>query len=965
MYASACVLQALLALQTTDTYSLSAGATACSSLDLQQLFDKTLLHFELWLMKQLLPQLTPPAAVLSAVDACMTMLQSVAGRAAELAVAGVDVAPVEAAVAAARQQIQAVMGQRQLQAAAEFALPADASAAAGAWRLPTGVLPKILPPALQQQGLEAAREREKSNIASVEFVPQGQSLSELLPQLLQLLAKYGTGPSSSVQHALRTTERALFRRAAAVFVQPVLTGSDVAVLARVVDSYRVALTAFKDSLSAGTLSMLRAELSSREVLSGWVAYCLTHQAAAAEHPLVLQYGVALDWQDLRHLTLTDSAATHAALGVAIYLKSHNRSGQELFHLSKQSPSLQFAEVYAAADSSMCSMLAHHVQAAIQSKAARWVKTQAKQREAAQLRRDIASLESERSSCSSELSYETYRSLQHNLLDRRISDIDCTLSSKRSQLRAAQTPLSPIKEPLPRGQRLAWRWLFFLHMPGLLRHLERSSCLAQQLLLPKPVPCNIWEEVQVTGLHTSLVSYYNEQQADNRHHIPSRSYQGSDGGPGFASIRSADTVPDKVGPDHIDSCYSEEDDVWSPDSLAATMAWQGSNCSADAMPALAPGIYSNPFAVTDTMAIVESFTAQLPNSLSSLQWAIYQYGSIEATAADRGNNGLASQNTMPDGLRKSEYLALTALRSFPNRQLHRLCDYLRGRELPLEHPAVQLVVQQTVFHLGQLTATASSSSGSAVAQFWRTGWDAPGGVLAALCFELQQLADELDNKHRDQGCVLLLGQLAAYLSDWHAPCKQVARQFAAMTTCCADTQLQQQVDVLVSQGPDEAQLAELKAKQTKWRAMALLCFAAGPLDSADVGAMLRLMLLIKHGDVYQPDRATAAELAALRVRCHDVMARRLPQLINELLMQPGLLTNAAASILECLQQQPGGPPPPHLPWRRLTSSSSGGPVASYQAVGSDGHLYSINVLDGTLLFDGNPPGRLPNTVLQHR
>jgi hypothetical protein len=427
--------------------------------------------------------------------------------------------------------------------------------------------------------------------------------------------------------------------------------------------------------------------------------------------------------------------------------------------------------------------------------------------------------------------------------------------------------------------------------------------------------------------------------------------------------SKGTAPSKVGPNHIDSYSSSEDGVWFPDSLLAIMAWQGSACSADAL----SGSYFDPFAVTDTKAIVESFTAQLPSSLISLQWAMYQYGSMEVTAANRGNKGLASQDAMPDGLRKSEYLALTALRSFPARQLHRLCDCLRDRELPLEHPAVQLVVQQTVFHLGQLTApTTSSSRGSAVEQFWRTGWGAAGGVLEALCFELQQLADELDNKPRDQGGVLLLGQLAAYLSDWHAPCKQVARQFAAMTSRYADTQLQRQVDVLVSQGPDEAQLAELKAKQTKWRAMALLCFAAGPLDSADAGVMLRLMLLIKHGDVYQPDRATAAELSALRMRCHDVTARRLPELVTALDQQPDLLTDAAASILERLQQQPGGPLPPRLPWQRLTSSSdSSAPVASYQAVGSDGHLYSINVLDGTLLFDGNPPGRLPNSILQHR
>lgn len=379
---------------------------------------------------------------------------------------------------------------------------------------------------------------------------------------------------------------------------------------------------------------------------------------------------------------------------------------------------------------------------------------------------------------------------------------------------------------------------------------------------------------------------------------------------------------------------------------------------------------NPFAVTDTKAVVESFTAQLPARYSSLQWAMYQYGSTAATASNRGNLGLASPRDKPDDLSKPAYLALTDLRSYPKRQLHRLCDCLRNRELPLEHSAVQLMVQQAVYHLGQLTASSSSSSsgGFTVAPFWRTGWAEAGGVLETLCFELQQLAAELDNKPRDQGSVLLLGQLAAYISDWHAPAKAVAQQYAAMTCRHADQQLQEAIDKVASDGSDEAALASLKANQTRWRAMALLCFAAGPLEPADVGCMLRLMLLIKHGDVYQPDSSTAAELAALRVRCHDVMARRLPEILKCLHQQPQLLTEAAPSILEGLQQQPGGPPPPQLPWTRLGSSgsgSTGGQAASFQAVGSDGHLYSINMLDGTLLFDGTPPGRLPNSILQHR
>lgn len=597
----------------------------------------------------------------------------------------------------------------------------------------------------------------------------------------------------------------------------------------------------------------------------------------------------------------------------------------------------------------------------------WSKVQQQQREAATLRADIASLESERSELKSqqdELAYKT--SAYYRLAS---AQVDSKLTTKRSQLKAAETPPAPVIQPLPRQTGRAKQWLFLLHMPDLLRSLARSSCLAQQLLLPRPLSAEVQEKVRVQGLQTSLPAHYNRYQADTTYTTPPKTYKGSDGpGAGYVMAMSAQTAPTRFGPDHIDQCHSREDGVWFPDSLAATMAWKGSSCFADAV----PSGYFNPFVPVSDQLVVESFTAKLPQTYSTLQWMMYQYGSISETATDRGNLAIASQDDKPDDLSKAAYLALAGLRSFPHRQLHRLCEAsLREKELPLDHPAVQLLIQQTLCHLGELgppsngTATSTTSSSNTVSQLWRTGWDAPGGVLEALCFELQHLAAELDNKPRDQHSVLLLGWLAAYLSDWHAPCKAVARQFAAMTSRYADQQLQQQIDVLVASGPGEQQLAELKAKQTRWRAMALLCFAAGPLSSAEVGSMLSLMLQIKHGDVYQPDRETAAELADLRVCCHDVMARRLHEVISHLQDQPQLLTAAAASILECLQQQPGGPAPPTLPWQLVHDSSSGTPMASFQAVGSDGHLYSINVLDGTLLFDGNPPGRLPNSVLQHR
>jgi hypothetical protein len=603
--------------------------------------------------------------------------------------------------------------QRQMQAADAVALPQDATATAGSWRLPAGFLPAELPTSADTQGLEAALARQADNLGSLDTLPSDLPLPQLLQQLRQQLqhlfmvdAKEGV-TDTEVQHSLRTTERVLLQLAAAGFEQPALTASEVDLLAEIVDSYRVVITAFKDNLDSGHLAMLQAELCSREVLVGWVAYCLTHQAARPAHSLVSQFGVALDWWDLRHLVLTDKAAADAALGVASYLQQHSKAGKELFHLSQQEHSLRFADQYAAADSSMCDMLSAHKTAAEARMDAHYEAVQRKHEEARQLRRQLADQERELSSLNSRLGSSSLFSWtpEYRYLKSQASSLESSIRATRSDLAAAERPPASVIQPLPRQQTLARQWLFFLHMPQLLRCLARASCLAQQLLLPQSMSDKLRQQLQVPGLRTALPEHYDKYQGVNTYHVQWPQYSGTDRGPGNVLSMSTGTVPDKVGPEHIDSYYSREDGVWFPDSLHPTMAWQGSDCSADVM----KGTAFNPFAVTDTKAIVESFTAQLPNSYSSVQWAVYQYGSTAATASNRGNRGLASQGEKPDDLSNRAYVALTALRSFPTRQLNRLCEYLRDKELPLEHPAVQLTVQQAVYHLGELTASSGSSS----------------------------------------------------------------------------------------------------------------------------------------------------------------------------------------------------------------------------------------------------------------
>jgi hypothetical protein len=428
----------------------------------------------------------------------------------------------------------------------------------------------------------------------------------------------------------------------------------------------------------------------------------------------------------------------------------------------------------------------------------------------------------------------------------------------------------------------------------------------------------------------------------------------------------------AGPKHVDKFNNSSDGIWYPDQLGLHMGWKGSGTSVDLALSLA-GHYFDPFAPLNQQLVVSAFTEKLREADDSLQWALLQEGSREATPADRGNKGIAQQDLKPSWLSKPGYLLYSSLRSYPLRQLRQLCIMLKEHSMPHGQHAVQTLVQQTLYHLGPLVAGTSSSSsssgrnssssGSSSSHFglyWRAGWDeGDTSVLPTLAAELEQLADELDQTPREHDAVLLLGQVAAYLSDWWPACKVTARKFATMSSRVAD-ELQQQIDSNAT-GQEEV-AAELQAKQCKARMMALLCYVAGELDAEDVGHMLGLMVRVKHGDLFLEDVGVAAELAGLRGLCHDVMARQLPKVLMVLQKQQqqrhALLTAAVALVLQRT--------PADLKWQQLTSAvpTAEAPVESFEAEGRDGHLYSINILDGTVLLDGAPPSRLPLEVVQH-
>lgn len=713
----------------------------------------------------------------------------------------------------------------------------------------------------------------------------------------------------------------------------------------VLDVYRDTMAGFRSNELARQARMA-VELRSREFLCVWVVYCLVHHSEKAAHPLLESYGVCLRWADLRHLVLRDRGAWEALLNVRSYLAQNEATSRPLFSLKTPLPTFAFAEAFAlnGPDPAMRETWEKEKADAKIREDKYWAEVRRKQELARQLRAEIATLEAEACRLETEraaaararlLRTEYYlrgiKSHEENVVESLLQSNNRQLRGKRQELDAAEKAPAPVYQPLPQDRRLAMRAIFFLAMPPDLATLSRLSFMAQQMLLPLFLQRD-------AALQSIKVP---EPQADVQSYVTSRSDRIAS-----ASLRVglgshyAVPKPNAIGPSHVDHLTRSSHGIWHPDLLCdnayVRMLWRGGNGALDKVSSLI-----DPFLLGDHCAdlIAEDFTERLPASVPSaatLQWALLQTGHDSPT---RGNEALARQDERPHWLSKPQYLAFCSLRAYPLLQLEKLCTFVLDRQLPLDQPAVHTLLRQTLFQLGTLTPDPPHLE-------WKADHLGPGAHgFERLTVALAELADELRHAPRERSALRLVGEMAAFVAQWHPQARQVTRDTADSARRWAQ-ELEAQVEEAAESKPDH--VAELRARQCAFHCYALLNHACGELSSGDAAQLVELAVLSNHVRVFEGPTSQEGEVRQLTVLTQHVMATRLPALLPHL--TDALLTKAVTLAIQST--------PASLHWRRSQGD------ACFEAACDAGHLYSLNLLTGLVLFDGRPPRRLPPSILAH-
>ena len=225
--------------------------------------------------------------------------------------------------------------------------------------------------------------------------------------------------------------------------------------------------------------------------------------------------------------------------------------------------------------------------------------------------------------------------------------------------------------------------------------------------------------------------------------------------------------------------------------------------------------------------------------------------------------------------------------------------------------------------------------------------------------IQVRAEEIEHTPRDHGDLQLLVDVACYVGDWHNECKLLVRSHIAnipwdwaidVGNQIIEAESRRHIPKETAKNVEQDKVVGLlRAKQGIFYMYGVLCFGgSATLSAVDIARLCEFHILAHNRRIFLRDEDMEEGRAHLHVRCINVVAGRSFEIMQHARHDCTFITKAVANTLECT--------PSHLKWRYLASTS-----ACYEAK-SGGHLYSVNLLTGEVLFDGTPPGLLPQKIV---
>lgn len=668
-----------------------------------------------------------------------------------------------------------------------------------------------------------------------------------------------------------------------------------------------------DSLNAP--HVMTVVLRSYKLLACWITFCCSHLSSERAHPLFRKYGVALNHGDLKHIVLEDHRAILALDHVRRFLRERESRMCKPFRVAIDT--LALALDFGQSSTSMLGIYAEEQEAAKAHIEARWKVIAQKQAELRRLDPQLQVAEVELIHAVNEVSREKnttcyfeygrfqYSSTYHAAVAIR-DQRQAKVNSLKSQIITLEQKPPDVLFGLPEGREKALQWLFFIVMPQEFQDLATLSHRGQ-LMLWTVAPGS-----RIQGMQC-LKSWF---QSRKRHStfLPCQPK---------SQLLSYSQHPNITTPDI--RFFTPRTGIFFPDAFSLNPIWSG----------------TDPFAGRTEDNTVILYSEILPNGYDNIK--LMQKFVPMLPTKSRENEGIARREDKPDWLSPEQYVVFSTLRAHPRTQIRKLVEALADDLLPFDHTSVHVLVKQLVYHVGE--------------EQWKMDLAGEWNGYRRISSLMRDRVELLRNSPQLAGKLVLFGVVSSFFGQYDDECRECAREFSRNARRLAD-----EVEVQVRDAEHVSR--DIFIKQAQIYAYAILCHSVGDRSDDDIKALLELIVLFRDKVMFVSDNA---EIKALMQATRLVMASRITDCVRVANQDPhvtltrqlfSFLHNTERPILSKCLSLIIDDTPQDLVWRPVIYPEAS-ETACFEA--ESDHLYSVNLLNGTLLIDGVPPGRLPSSV----
>ena len=307
---------------------------------------------------------------------------------------------------------------------------------------------------------------------------------------------------------------------------------------------------------------------------------------------------------------------------------------------------------------------------------------------------------------------------------------------------------------------------------------------------------------------------------------------------------------------------------------------------------------------------------------------------------RGNRSYSSLNLRKDWLDKEGFLHFNSLRQFPSQVLHKLAVALKSECLPLHEESVQILFRQAAFQIGTLRLLEER-----IDFMCRRDFEEIRTTCLLLIAELVEKYAETPSFYQ---AFVILAELACYFSSVFAAddgrevesnksVVEILGSAAMKWALSCDSEIDHDSPECVS---------SIRARQVVYFRTAALCLVHKN-DLSLSEATILLTCVIRAKNVYVEDNDALEERENLNLLCIHFLSDNSSY--RSILM---VSLKTLSEVLKCIVVTA----PASLEWIQDDTSNY-----CFSAIGSDNHVYAMNILSGIVLIDGMPLNTLPSSI----